>query len=182
VDRAPAPPTRRAAAPTRRSTFQPAVQATPEPLLRRLFGDALRRERTAQGRTLQDVATDARISIAYLSEIERGRKEASSEVLVAVCRALRLRLVDLLTESTATLATAELESELRRRRSPGTEIRTPDRPPGVVRSGARVIDLTAARSEATARRADGAGGVVDLGSTHERARDGGPVAQLHAVA
>lgn len=56
----------------------------------------LRRERLAQERTLKDVADEARISVPYLSEVERGRKEASSEVLAAAARALGLGLGDLL--------------------------------------------------------------------------------------
>ncbi|MDF3301293.1 helix-turn-helix domain-containing protein [Streptomyces tropicalis] len=67
-----------------------------EPLWRDLVGDVLRRERRAQERTLQDVADAARISMPYLSEIERGRKEASSEVLAAAAHALGLGLGDLL--------------------------------------------------------------------------------------
>ncbi|MFF8946120.1 helix-turn-helix domain-containing protein [Streptomyces sp. NPDC014864] len=67
-----------------------------EPLWRDLVGDVLRRERLAQQRTLKDVAETARISMPYLSEIERGRKEASSEVLAAAARALGLGLGDLL--------------------------------------------------------------------------------------
>ncbi|MEV6612524.1 helix-turn-helix transcriptional regulator [Streptomyces sp. NPDC051051] len=67
-----------------------------EPLWRDLVGDVLRRERQAQERTLQDVADAARISMPYLSEVERGRKEASSEVLAAAARALGLSLGDLL--------------------------------------------------------------------------------------
>jgi transcriptional regulator with XRE-family HTH domain len=59
-------------------------------------GDVLRRERLAQERTLKDVADAARISMPYLSELERGRKEASSEVLAAAARALGLGLTDLL--------------------------------------------------------------------------------------
>jgi transcriptional regulator with XRE-family HTH domain len=59
-------------------------------------GDVLRRERLAQERTLKDVAEAARISMPYLSELERGRKEASSEVLAAAARALGLGLTDLL--------------------------------------------------------------------------------------
>jgi len=67
-----------------------------EPLWRDLVGDVLRRERQAQERTLKDVAEAARISMPYLSEVERGRKEASSEVLAAAARALGLTLADLL--------------------------------------------------------------------------------------
>ncbi|MEU3980711.1 helix-turn-helix transcriptional regulator [Streptomyces sp. NPDC026672] len=77
--------------------------AREEPLLRNLVGDVLRRERTAQERTLRDVADAARISLPYLSEIERGRKEASSEVLAAAARALGLGLGDLLSRTGAEL-------------------------------------------------------------------------------
>jgi transcriptional regulator with XRE-family HTH domain len=78
-----------------------------EPLLRRLVGALLRARREAQARTLRDVAETARVSVAYLSEVERGRKEASSEVLGAVCRALGMRLVDLVGAAHAELAAAE---------------------------------------------------------------------------
>jgi transcriptional regulator with XRE-family HTH domain len=67
-----------------------------EPLWRHIVGDVLRRERLAQQRKLKDVAEAARISMPYLSEIERGRKEASSEVLAAAAHALGLGLADLL--------------------------------------------------------------------------------------
>ena len=68
------------------------------PLLRTLLGDVLRRRRLEQRRTLADVAGKARISMPYLSEVERGRKEASSEVLAVVCDALRIQLSDVLAE------------------------------------------------------------------------------------
>jgi transcriptional regulator with XRE-family HTH domain len=58
----------------------------------------LRRHRLEQGRTLAQVARDACVSMPYLSEVERGRKEVSSEVLAAVCDALRIDLADLLAE------------------------------------------------------------------------------------
>ncbi|GAA2096365.1 hypothetical protein GCM10009759_25490 [Kitasatospora saccharophila] len=74
----------------------PAAPAPREPLLRDVVGDVLRRERLAQRRTLKDVAEAARISVPYLSELERGRKEASSEVLAAAARALGLGLGDVL--------------------------------------------------------------------------------------
>lgn len=67
----------------------------PEPLWREAVGRELREERNGRGRTLADVAQDAGVSTQYLSEIERGRKEPSSEVLQAVAGALDLRLVDL---------------------------------------------------------------------------------------
>jgi transcriptional regulator with XRE-family HTH domain len=68
----------------------------PRPLLRTMVGDVLRRTRLEQRRTLVDVASSARISMQYLSELERGRKEASSEILAALCAALRLDLSELL--------------------------------------------------------------------------------------
>lgn len=71
-------------------------QQRPSPLLRTMVGDVLRRTRLEQGRTLADVARSARISMQYLSELERGRKEASSEILAALCTALRLELSELL--------------------------------------------------------------------------------------
>jgi transcriptional regulator with XRE-family HTH domain len=57
-------------------------------LLREVIGDVLRRSRTEQGRTLREVSDTARVSLGYLSEVERGRKEASSELLNAICGAL----------------------------------------------------------------------------------------------
>ncbi|MEU4774651.1 helix-turn-helix transcriptional regulator [Micromonospora sp. NPDC023644] len=68
-------------------------------LLRRVIGGVLRRLRLRQGRTLREVAEAAGVSVPYLSEVERGRKEASSEVLAAICRALGIHLSDLLEEA-----------------------------------------------------------------------------------
>ena len=68
----------------------------PRPLLRTMLGEVLRRTRREQGRTLADVARAARVSMPYLSEVERGRKEASSEVLAAICESLGIDLSDLL--------------------------------------------------------------------------------------
>lgn len=87
---------RPAGAPPRQAPPAPAAK---EPLWRDLVGDVLRRERLAQERTLKDVADEARISMPYLSEVERGRKEASSEVLAAAAHALGLNLGDLLTRA-----------------------------------------------------------------------------------
>jgi Helix-turn-helix domain len=83
----------------------PGGQRRHRPLLRTLAGDVLRRRRVAQRRTLADVARAARVSVPYLSEVERGRKEASSEVLAAVCEALGLDLADFLTEVRLQLVT-----------------------------------------------------------------------------
>ncbi len=76
----------------------------PEPLWREAVGQELRGERLRQERTLAEVAGDAGVSTQYLSEIERGRKEPSSEILGAVTGALGLRLVDLTARLTRTLA------------------------------------------------------------------------------
>ncbi|MFJ5921260.1 helix-turn-helix domain-containing protein [Kitasatospora sp. NPDC092948] len=76
--------------------LRPQQPAPKEPLWRDLVGGVLRRERLAQQRTLKDVSEAARISMPYLSELERGRKEASSEVLAAAAHALGLDLGDLL--------------------------------------------------------------------------------------
>ena len=82
----------------------PGPRRRSRPLLRTVVGDVLRRTRLAQRRTLADVARHARVSVPYLSEVERGRKEASSEVLAAVCDALRIELSDLLAEVRLDLA------------------------------------------------------------------------------
>ncbi|HYK68868.1 MAG TPA: helix-turn-helix transcriptional regulator [Streptosporangiaceae bacterium] len=71
-------------------------QQGPSPLLRTIVGGVLRRTRLSQRRTLADVAASARISMQYLSELERGRKEASSEILAALCAALQIDLSELL--------------------------------------------------------------------------------------
>lgn len=65
-------------------------------VLRTLLGTELRRRRIAQQRTLLDVSTAARVSLGYLSEVERGRKEVSSECLAAICDALGCSLASVL--------------------------------------------------------------------------------------
>ncbi len=65
-------------------------------LLRRELGDVLREQRQAQGRTLREVSSAAAVSLGYLSEVERGEKEASSELLASICTALHLRLSEVL--------------------------------------------------------------------------------------
>ena len=76
-------------------------------LLREVIGDVLRRARTSQGRTLREVSDSARVSLGYLSEVERGRKEASSELLTAICGALDVPLSDVLTDAGHRLAHQE---------------------------------------------------------------------------
>jgi transcriptional regulator with XRE-family HTH domain len=61
-------------------------------VLREVIGAELRRIRVMQGRTLRDVSSTASVSLGYLSEVERGEKEASSEMLLAICGALGVRL------------------------------------------------------------------------------------------
>jgi transcriptional regulator with XRE-family HTH domain len=65
-------------------------------LLREAIGDRLRHARTNQRRTLRDISRAARVSLGYLSEVERGQKEASSELLASICQALDLPLGELL--------------------------------------------------------------------------------------
>jgi transcriptional regulator with XRE-family HTH domain len=67
-------------------------------LLRTQLGNTLRGHRQSQRRTLRDVSGVARVSLGYLSEVERGQKEASSELLASICDALDLELADLLAE------------------------------------------------------------------------------------
>lgn len=73
-------------------------------LLREALGDSLRRTRVSQSRTLREVSSSARVSLGYLSEIERGRKEASSELLAAICDALDVPLSDVLFDVSESLA------------------------------------------------------------------------------
>ncbi|MEU4033609.1 helix-turn-helix transcriptional regulator [Streptomyces collinus] len=82
-------------------------------LLRRLLGDVLRRQRQRQGRTLREVSSSARVSLGYLSEVERGQKEASSELLSAICDALDVRMSELMREVSDELALAELAQSAR---------------------------------------------------------------------
>ena len=80
-------------------------------LLRQLLGDVLRRLRVRQGRTLREVSASARVSLGYLSEVERGRKEASSELLAAICAALDTPLSSVFREVSDNFALAELQNE-----------------------------------------------------------------------
>lgn len=76
-------------------------------LLRAAVGKELRALRVTQARTLRDVAREARVSLGYLSEVERGQKEASSELLAAICSALNTQLSSLLNEVTNSIAKSE---------------------------------------------------------------------------
>ena len=130
--------------------------ARPEPLLRHVIGGILRRARLAQGRTLVDVAATARVSTAYLSEVERGRKEASSEVLAAVCGALGIRLVDLVArtgEELRPVAPVRVLSSVRGRGGLSA-------PRHAGPAGAPVRDLPVARGTTSVRTLGRAGDVL----------------------
>ena len=93
-------------------------------LLRQLLGDVLRRLRLRQGRTLREVSASARVSLGYLSEVERGQKEASSELLAAICGALGTPLSQVFREVSDSFALAELQTEsgLGMPREPGLRV------------------------------------------------------------
>ncbi|MGZ4589058.1 MAG: helix-turn-helix domain-containing protein [Mycobacteriaceae bacterium] len=78
-------------------------------MLREAIGDSLRRARTSQSRTLREVSGSARVSLGYLSEVERGRKEASSELLAAICDALEVPLSQVFGDVSDALASGERE-------------------------------------------------------------------------
>ncbi|WP_372728485.1 helix-turn-helix domain-containing protein [Nocardioides sp.] len=76
-------------------------------LFRRLLGDVLRDKRMRRGMTLREVSAEARVSLGYISEIERGQKEASSELLASLCAALDVPLSDVLRDVSDAIALAE---------------------------------------------------------------------------
>jgi transcriptional regulator with XRE-family HTH domain len=83
-------------------------------LFRRFLGDVLRDVRMQRGRTLREVSADARVSLGYISEIERGQKEASSELLASLCSALDVPLSDVLREVSDLVAIEEAAAALTR--------------------------------------------------------------------
>ena len=104
-------------------------------LMREAIGGSLRRARTEGRRTLRDVSRRARVSLGYLSEVERGRKEASSELLAAICEALEISLPDVLAEAAEVIA--------RSLAADGAEVLLPARRP----IGLRHMDLRLAGTE-----------------------------------
>jgi len=82
--------------PSNRPADEPDDVDVPLPKLRDVIGDVLRTERLDQQRTLAEVAGEAAVSLPYLSEVERGRKEVSSDLLESICDALELPLADVL--------------------------------------------------------------------------------------
>ena len=81
-------------------------------LFRRLLGDVLRAQRMRRGMTLREVSAEARVSLGYISEIERGQKEASSELLAALCEALDVPLSGVLREVSDYVEAEELALEV----------------------------------------------------------------------
>jgi transcriptional regulator with XRE-family HTH domain len=118
-------------------------------LIRRLLGDVLRRKRQDEGRTLRQLAAEARISPGYLSEIERGQKEPSSELLAAICDALDIKLSDLLREVSVDLAAAELAARIEAERVGASVTGTASVPPA--RVGATPVKSGVALAKPVAR-------------------------------
>lgn len=81
-------------------------------LMREVVGETLREERAAQGKTLREVSASARVSLGYLSEVERGQKEASSELLAAICGSLDMPLSTLFSAMSEKCASHELPLEV----------------------------------------------------------------------
>jgi DNA-binding XRE family transcriptional regulator len=91
------------------STVAPAP-APQRVLLRVVIGEVLRARRQQAGRTLREISKDAQVSLGYLSEIERGQKEASSELLASICAALDLSLSALLFDASLEISRSELDA------------------------------------------------------------------------
>jgi transcriptional regulator with XRE-family HTH domain len=139
-------------------------------LLRTQLGQTLRGHRLRQRRTLRDVSGAARVSLGYLSEVERGQKEASSELLASICDALDVELADLL---------AEVSSELR---APGSRVRQLATAGG---GAAPVADADAASVEEAAVSAETAAPVAEpalalVGATTRAAHRAGSAVSLAA--
>jgi len=77
------------------------------PILRNELGDVLRDARLGQGKTLRDISSEARVSLGYLSEVERGQKEASSELLASICDALEVPMSAILRDVSERFEMAE---------------------------------------------------------------------------
>jgi transcriptional regulator with XRE-family HTH domain len=145
-------------------------------LLRQLLGDVLRRLRIRQGRTLREVSASARVSLGYLSEVERGRKEASSELLAAICAALETPLSQVFREVSDNFALAELQQD--------TVLVAP-REPGL-RVPAERIPAPANAAGAAGANLDGAMAAMDVASVSGEFADhrsgfagaGGPVRDI----
>lgn len=134
-------------------------------LLRRVIGDALRARRQGQHRTLREISIAAKVSLGYLSEIERGQKEASSELLAAICDALGSRLSEVMREASDSLARTERTEQI-----------LTDAPLG---EGAA---LSVGEQLTPAAAADNAGQAVTDGQVSVAVRRDGPLrTTLHAI-
>ncbi|MGY1696737.1 MULTISPECIES: helix-turn-helix domain-containing protein [unclassified Geodermatophilus] len=131
-------------------------------LLRTQLGQTLRGHRLRQRRTLRDVSGAARVSLGYLSEVERGQKEASSELLASICDALDVELADLL---------AEVSTELR---GPGSRVR-PLAPAGTPAAEAAPAEQEPAEA-APVPAAEPEPALALVGATRAAHRAGGAVA------
>jgi transcriptional regulator with XRE-family HTH domain len=105
-------------------------------LFRRLLGETLRQVRLERGMTLRDVSAEARVSLGYISEIERGQKEASSELLASLCTALEMPLSDVLREVSTAVAVEEAAVEEAALATAATPIKVAPRSGDVVASAA----------------------------------------------
>jgi transcriptional regulator with XRE-family HTH domain len=101
-------------------------------LFHRLLGDVLRDRRMQRGMTLREVSAEARVSLGYISEIERGQKEASSELLASLCLALDAPLSDVLRDVSDAVALEEAAAAA-----------TPITVPAAVRTAVRSTDVVA---------------------------------------
>ena len=113
-------------------------------IFRRLLGEVLRAQRVRQGRTLRDVSAGARVSLGYISEVERGQKEASSELLASICAALDVPLSEILSEVSDAVALEEAALAMQLERLDTTSLGDSlDAPMGQPRSGPRSGDVVA---------------------------------------
>lgn len=108
-------------------------------LFRRLLGDVLRSQRMRQGRTLRQISADARVSLGYISEIERGQKEASSELLASICSALDVPLSEILSEVSDAVALEEAAMQI----ALEDTLKTAGIPTASTRPGTRTGDVVA---------------------------------------
>jgi len=123
-------------------------------LFRRLLGEVLRAHRVEQGRTLRQLSADARVSLGYMSEIERGRKEASSELLAAICSALDVPLSEVLLGVADAVALEEAAMGLRLSKD-----LEPTLDPATLEPGLKAVDLGPVPVEGT-QQVPGSGDVV----------------------
>ncbi|WP_179948263.1 helix-turn-helix domain-containing protein [Corynebacterium liangguodongii] len=96
--------------------------AAPEPLLREALGMSLRAFRADKNVSLRELASRARVSSGYISELERGRKEVSSELLAAICDALDTTVAEVLVETVTNLSLRSITAELERTAPAAAEI------------------------------------------------------------